>query len=811
VDSATRIKVLERLAQSQTPAAEEAVGRACAEAFTVLLEGSQYDVLEFALEVLAIVGFRRSQESVAALGEFLQTVEKRQLVHSEAFIGWGASLTRYRGAHALMTKDIKVLSGLRYLETAEVTDVLLWAGVHSEESVRKAANEALRSLAKYNLSVFYGADANSRRGIGAAPQMAVLDTIEGKNDRFLQDHLSGVLTLLEGLLSTSMESASWSSTAVTLSRAVTPAAGDVPTVRRRSVELLKRIYGFAEAKRQKLSVIRTLKAAALSDCRAGVDKDFAAMIAANALEVLALFAHIAERELDLQIVQKIEHDSYWIHYHSPLDEVRSAALAVKAIVDANSEYTIYKTLIGFEGVFGEWTGARSDGSYTTATQKRRVQEAKAMAARIPEDGFEVWKQRILTFAQTESNDMATFPVFYEFLADVAGANPEFGLDLLVSESDRLSSFLIPILRGVWDSDRKAELLPVMQGWIEHASSETKSPLYACTRLFLSTKSVDLDVVERILAKAVQLQDAYVLRQVAAVGIARSGDDGQRELLKNLFLHALRELTALGDSRWVSDIWYRGETKEAVAQLTTSERQEVLKSLRFLPRIDYQAEDVLADIAEREPGDVVDFLCARVYEPDEGARAAAQDDGDSYEELPQQFHSLHEPLAANAPMVVQRVFDWYRKDPSHIQYRGAKLLQLVFPEFPETFQASLVKLIRTVGEAVLGFVSSVLRAYDGQSFIHPVAKQLIKELRPDSELLNVVSIALQSAGVVSGEYGMSEAYEKKRLEILDWLEDPHERVRAFAVKYIADLEAMRDSERRRADESIALRKFEYGEE
>ena len=91
------------------------------------------------------------------------------------------------------------------------------------------------------------------------------------------------------------------------------------------------------------------------------------------------------------------------------------------------------------------------------------------------------------------------------------------------------------------------------------------------------------------------------------------------------------------------------------------------------------------------------------------------------------------------------------------------------------------------------------------------KQLIQALPPSGELLNEVSLALQSTGVVSGEYGMSEAYEKKRLEVLDWLEDPRERVRAFAAKYIAELEAMRDSERRRADESIALRKFEYGEE
>lgn len=64
---------------------------------------------------------------------------------------------------------------------------------------------------------------------------------------------------------------------------------------------------------------------------------------------------------------------------------------------------------------------------------------------------------------------------------------------------------------------------------------------------------------------------------------------------------------------------------------------------------------------------------------------------------------------------------------------------------------------------------------------------------------------------SPHYGMSEAYEKKRLEILDWLKYPRERVRALAARYIAEVEAMRDNERRRADESIALRKFEYGEE
>ncbi|HEX8978148.1 MAG TPA: hypothetical protein VF811_00450 [Parasulfuritortus sp.] len=777
----------------------------------MLLESLDYDTLNYALEVLATVGFRRSKGTIATLSEFLRSVGNRELRHSEEFSGWGQALNIYRSAYTLMSKAIKVLSGLRYLETPAVTDVLLWVAAHSEESVRKDADAALRSLAKYNLSVFYGAEDESRRGIGAAPQVAVLDTIESKGDSFLIEHLNGVLTLIEGLLSTSMESTKWTASAVTLSRAVTPAAGEVPIVRRRSVALLKRIYGLAETKRQRLSVIRTLNAATRAENRTVADIDYADMIAANAQEVLALFAQIAEREPDLQIVQKIEHDSYWIHYHSPSDAVRSAALAVKAIIDANSEYTIYKTLIGFEGVFGEWSRSPRDGSYSVAAQERRMQEAKILAARIPDEGFDIWKGRILTFAQTESNDMATFPVFYEFLADVAGLYPGFALDLLADESDRLSGFLIPILRGVWDSERQSELLPLMKRWIDDASSDTKSPLYACAKLYLSTKSVNLDVLERILAKAAQLEDAYVMRQVASVGIARSSDSGQRDQLKNLFLHALSGLTELGDASWVSEIWYRKEVKETVAELSPAERQLVLKNLHFLPQIDYQAEDVLAVIAEREPGEVVDFLCARVYEPDERARTEAEKDSDRYEELPYQFHSLNEPLAVNAAMVVQSVLDWYCKDPSLFLYRGAKLLQLVFPEFPEAFQAALLQLLRTGGVTELDFVSSVLRAYEGQSFIHPVAKQLIKALPPDSELLNEVAIALQSTGVVSGEYGMSEAYEKKRLEVLGWLEDPDERVRAFAAKYIADLESMRDFEHRRADESIALRKFEYGEE
>lgn len=809
VESSTRIKVLERLAQSTTPAADQAIKRACEQAIASLADDVDYEALEFSLDVLLTVGFRRSQEVIAAADAFLRTVETRSLVYSDERGEQFPALFKYRNAHRLMTKAIDLLNALRYLETPTVVDSLLWASTHEEESVRKAAFSDLGAVAKYNISVYFGDRA--ARGIGSAPQILIIETLETRDGEYLKQHLRGVLTLLEGLLSTSMESTTWSSTSVTLSQAVAPAHKGVVAVRMRSIELVKKLYRLVETKSQKLSVIRAMNTAARGNGRGAVDKDFAEMISANAQEVLWFFGNVAKEEDDLQIIQKIEHDSYWIHFHTASAEVKAAALEVKAIIDANEEYGFYRTLVGFEGIFGDWSKDHKDDSFTLGSQDSRVKESKVLAAQVPADGFEVWRARILKFAQTESSDMATFPVFYEFLAEVAASYPDFGLELLTEHADSLSRFLIPLLRGVWDGDRKAQLLPLMTKWINEASEKETSLLSACAKVFLSTKDVDFDILKKILEKATSLRDFFVIRQVATVAVGRSDSGAWKAELKTLFLRALPRLTELGDAGWVREIWYRKEATEMVGEFSHDERREVLKNLRLLPKIDYQAEDVLAAIAEREPSLVVEYLCDRLYDSNAAVAAVAEKAGYDYEELPYQFHTLQDSLSKDPNAVVAEVLARYSADDSLFEFRGAKLLQAIFPQFSEDFQAELVRLVRDGGEKGLEFVAGVLRAYGGEAFIQPLAKELIKRLPRSSPLINEVEIALLSTGVVSGEYGMAEAYDRKRSEVLDWLQDPDESVRTFAAKYVNELQAMSESERRRADESIAVRKFEYGEE
>lgn len=810
MDSATRIKALERLAQSDTPAAEAAIGRACEQAFAVLVQSCEYEALEFEIEALAKVGFRRSRETVAALDAFVRSVEARKLIYSDQLDALSEVWSKYRNARTLITRGIEVLSILRYLQTSAVLDTLLWASTHADESVRKSAISALSATAKYELSVFYGHENGINRGVGASPQLEVISCLERRDESELKPCLAGVLTLLEGMLSTLMETARWSSTAINLSRAATPAHDDVVSVRQRSISLLKKLYASFDTVSQKQSIIRVLNTATRAQSMVVVDEAYREMITRNTQEVLDFFADIARTE-SLQIVQQLESDSYWIQYHSPSDEVKATALRVKAVIDANEDYSIYKVLVGFEGIFGDWSTSKHDESFDLGSQEARTKAAHILVQGIANDGFDIWRGRILRFAETESNDLAAFPVFYDFLAEVAVSYPDFAMDLLLSHAEPLSRFLIPILRGLLDGKKRDELLALMRGWVRQSTPEDTNFLFACTKVFLSTKDVDVELLGNILDRAAELGDAFVLRQVASVAVVRFAANGGMVELKRLFLRALSRLTALRDANWVRDIWYRKEKAGMVEALTPEERREVLNNMHFLAQIDHQAEDVLAVIAEREPHDVMEYLCGRSYGFGEQNQTAGREERTVYEELPFQLDKLREPLARHPKMVIEKVLECYRRDSSLFQYRGGKLIEIIFPQFSHPLEEELVRLIRAGSDAELEFVVGILRAFSGETFIHTTAKELIKKLPSGSSLILEVEAALQSTGVVSGEYGMAEAFERKRLEVMDWVQDPDDRVRIFAAKYISDLENMRDSERARAEESIALLKFKYGEE
>lgn len=110
---------------------------------------------------------------------------------------------------------------------------------------------------------------------------------------------------------------------------------------------------------------------------------------------------------------------------------------------------------------------------------------------------------------------------------------------------------------------------------------------------------------------------------------------------------------------------------------------------------------------------------------------------------------------------------------------------------------------------IAFVLGIMRAYDGEPFLHRLCKEIAAVLPADDELLNLVGIVLNAMGVTRGEFGRVEGFQRKKAEIEPWLEDDREAVREFARRHLHGLDQQINADQRRSEEGVALRKLEYG--
>jgi|CXWL01.1.fsa_nt_gi hypothetical protein len=798
MDFDLRVKALSRLAQSNTDAAVVALKKELDKVTASLGTDSDYDHLAQQIEILDTIGHRFSSKSIEIILAFINEIESRQITYSPLDHSLESEITKYQNASTLIVRAVEALKELRYLETKPVLHALLNYSQHQLENVRASAIAGLEELARYDVKVFYGDE--KRTGIGDTPQKQIINELELLIDDDLKTHFSAVLALIDGLLSPTIHGTTWSSKSATLLQGPTPALPAIEDIRRRSIQILKRMYGNATTTFQKLEIIRVLNQATRTYGLGTTNENTAKMIIRDTLDVLNLYASLIPTE-DLQIIQKLEDRSYWIFYHANHQEIATAALAVEDAIRQHSEYQIYKTLIGSEGKFLDWATLKSEDGSGEEADKFRKDKAGEFATSITSENYPEWRQRILTYTQTESNDLATSPVFYDFLRAFAAAQSKLALQLISTDSERIKEFLIPMLRSLWGGPEMRETKNLVISWIEHGRY-----LQQCTKQFLDCAHVDRDMLALLLGKAKQLGDLDTIATVISVAVSNYSSD-KPWLINDLFLPALEVLTENSKTNWIFDFWFRRTSRAVVGALSEQGVNLILRNLLALKTIEHQAEEVLYLIAQRFPQKVLQFLCQRLATDSEGKDTLVS----TYDAIPFQLHKLNEPLSkipAEAVRMIREQYDGYH---SMFIFRGARLLKIIFPDFPEEFEAELLKIVRDGGDPNYEFVLAILRNYEGAPFIHKVCKEVIKALPSDSPFRTEVAIALESTGVVMGEFGMAEAYDRKRNEVNGWLADPDEKVQEFAKWYMANMERMAAAERKRAEEEIALRKHRYGEQ
>lgn len=762
-----------------------------------LQASTDYEELSESLKTLAVLVPRYHMATLPLLETFVRSVPNRTLTQDGSPIS--GTRFRYRSAESLIRDAIEVAEKVRYLHTEQVVDFLLELSHVEDKEIKAKVERALGSLATFDLDIFYGDPP-----LGAAPQARMVKHLSGMQNEALLARASIILRVLGIVLSPTMEGTSWSYQSITIRRGSITSDGGIADMRLAAIYLSQRIYELDTSIEHRKQVLQTLDSATRREGAISDDKT-CAMFERDAIMVLEFMRGLVGTEA-LPLVQKIEHLAYWAYYHGASQAVKGEALKIRDALDAHSEYQVYKQLIGFEGIFGDWEELRRSESAWDYSDNKRREAARQYLDEINEASYVMWRDRILEFSKTRSNDLAMFPVYYDFLESIGKERPSLALELLTNHEEVMAPFLIALMRGLWASATLEDIETVVKRWIgagQHLTTIAKS-------LYKSGAS-RLEVLEEVVGRAVALDDREAMIQV--MGVAANFYVEGAMGAKAIFMRSLRELAKRDDASWASVIWFSRDFRTLVNAMDQGERSEVLASLTSLPELDYQAEDALYEIGKHDLHAVIDFLVGRLKRSRMLAKQNRENDEssqDSFKAIPFQLTKLNE-LLAQAPDALLTALraDFDSEDHYMFSYRGARIVKSALPKFETLLEESLMKYVKTGNDDDFEFVIGILRAYEGSFAILGVCKEIIKAVPERSRTWNEVAAVIESTGVVGGEYGIVDAYNHKLQQVSCWVSDEDERVRNFAGWLKESLHSLIEQERQRADQRIALRKYQYG--
>lgn len=792
-----RLAALSKLVELKSTAVDQRLSEEFSRIEGIFRDSNEYDELSDALKTLSVLIPRFHMATLPLLEDFVRSLPSRALTENGSPIS--SARHRYRSNESLLRETIDVVEKIRFLHTEQVVSFLLEIARSSDKDVKAKAEGVLEALATFDLDVFYG-----DRALGAEPQARMVAHFVGLTNDELLANANIILRVLSTVLSPSMEGHTWSYDSVTIRRGSIGSGGGIAALRSEAIILAKRIYSLGESAEHRQHVLQTLISATRREAPSS-DEETSAMFERDAIVVLEFMLKLVATEA-LPLIQKIEHQSYWIYFHGATPAIKNKALEIRDAVDAHAEYQIYKQLIGFEGIFGKWEDlSRSEAAWDYSDNKRR-EAARTYVEEIDDTSYTTWFNRILEFSRTRSNDLATFPVYYDFLKSIGEKQPKFALDLLSNHEELMKPFLIALLNGLWISANQSDVESLVKSWIVDGRN-----LASIAKSLYQVGTARLDVLASVVERATENDDRDALVQAMSVAanlfLAGAADS------KAIFMRSLREMSKHDDASWANNIWLNRDFRALIDAMEADERSELLTTLTLLPELNYQTENLLYEIAKHDLHGVIDFLVGRLQHARALAKRTRQtgkNETDRFEAIPYQLNKLNEILA-RAPdallAALRRDFDG--ESSTMFSYRGARIIKSAFPEFDNSLEILLLKYIDSGDQLDIEFVLGILRTYDGSPKIQNACKAIIKRVPERSKTWNEVAATLESTGVVRGEYGMVEAYESKVLQLSSWVDDGDERVRTFAEWLIGSLQSLIAQERERTDQNLALRKYQYG--
>lgn len=693
---------------------------------------------------------------------------------------------------------LEILERLKYINVDEVFSALceIYLGRESDSEGERIL-KAVDSLASHNLKVWKQA--------GPYVQSKICDRISALDQQGLESIFSIAVRALSQVLSVEAKSTTSTYSTDTLHRAAVQPSEALTAVRATALDILEGMYSPDRSEQDRRQVLAAIWKATDGPRLGKSLEELDLTVLHDSTRVLRYMMTISDGE-SFELNQHLEDKAYWLwkRYRQwaqddthPSQELVDVILEYRDQINQNNEFVIYKTLVGFKSVFPpQWEEPEFDRQAKEQFRNKHIAELL--------DSFDAhhadeWKKRVIRCAQTESIDAATFPHFDRFLSDLAQTKPQIVMDWLVDLDDKLECFLPSIILGLEKSDAAKSADKLVGQWIEagdHVSSIARAARFSddlCTTR-----------LTRIVEAAKRGDDVSSLLDVIAAIFRKCTDENFAEV-HSLALECIDHCTKLAENRWIHNASIYARDSVLLGKLNADQATSILNNLKSVNNVDYDTEALLSRLGENYPNLVIDFFGERLR------RDRDTEPGSGFDAIPYSFQELDSVLRVHPGLVVALSRELFDEDTTLFEFRGGRLIPIVFSELTDELEAVLLDQLKDGDDSGIDFVLTVLRSYEGQTFLHVVVKKIVCILGPDDERLDLVNIALDSTGAVSGEFGMRNAYQRKKVEVTPWLEDERDQVRLFAERYIRALDRQIAAEQRRTKEDIEMRKRDYGED
>lgn len=665
------------------------------------------------------------------------------------------------------------------------------------EDERKPIDDLTRRFAQH--------DRRAWQQVGPGLQRLVVDRIAGFEDAELISAAPSAAIMLREALSSTVTGTSWQAESVTLHTGSVAVTEYLKAMRRDALRQLERMHGLLSEDSELREVRLAMLAAGNTPNNSGYSDDLGEVIIDDLTHVLEFFVSVIP-ELGLEERRQLEVDLHRIFYRyhalppgmadkpqliSAQSRLVGAISKCREALEGDPDFDKYRLLVGHDSVTPiMWSKPGFDYQQATKERSTAIDE---LVASVDSTSADDWLARLERFVETHSDDMATFLGLQEFIKKLAATRPDVLLGWIPKLSDRLANWLPGMLHGLSEAGEGDAVDPVIEAWVakdRHLSSIAWYLQFADAFRF--------DLLKAIADKGLAAEDDQVLHNVA-VAAARQSAKHPEELFDSIFLPAVESLASRGLFGWVGGM-FNWDQMGLLKGLSAEQVQRLLELMVEAPNLGHGGEALLAVVAREHVQAVIDLIGRRF--------SHERETGDfRYDDLPHGLHYLRPPLADAPDEIVAAARSWFDSDPSLSQFRGGRLIAELFPNLEHPLYALLSSQIEESRQGI-EFVLSVLRAFEGQKFLHPLLRSIVAVLPADDELLRIVEIVIDSSGVLVGDYGSVEAQEARKALVGEWETDQNEAVRAFAANFVKMAENQLAMERRRADRSVALRQIDY---